>query len=92
MISDLAPLILAASLDLGTTEVGFHRGFGDHNLIAQSRPLMYGAKAVQVWFVDRNIVKLRRRGHPRAARVLKYGAIGLNLFAAGWNIRQIRQR
>lgn len=89
--NEIAPLILVAGADLATTEYGLSHGQMDHNLLSQSRPLMYGAKALQVALVDRWTLRLRKQKKFRTARVLKYGAIGLNLFAVGWNVHKIRE-
>ena len=88
---EFAPLILVAGLDLATTEVGLSRGLYETNMVAQSRPLMYASKALSVVLVDRWIVRLKKQKKPGHARVLKYGYIGLNLFAVGWNVRKIAQ-
>jgi len=89
-LNPLGPLIFTAGLDLGTTEIGLHRGLYDANPIAQSRPLMYGGKIVQIYFVDKNVRKLNKTGHKRAAKVLFFGSLALEGFAVVWNVHRLK--
>ena len=87
---DVLVLSLAASADLAST----HYALARCATCREGNPLMgqpagaVAIKAAGVAAVAWGCGRLRRAGHPRAAKVLLWGVAGLWVGAAGWNMHQ----
>jgi len=95
MAKDVTMLSLAAAADLATTHWALDRcpGCYEANPLVPSEPALSmvvktGAVAATVWGCDR----LRRDGHPRWAKALRWGVVAIWGGAAAWNIHQGRNR
>lgn len=91
---EIAVQSLAASVDLASTEWALARNpyLREGNPLGSSGALRVGLKVAQVTVVSAITVKLERRGKKGMARALRWGAVGLQVVAAGWNMRQAHAR
>ena len=81
----------AKLLDLGSTEYALGRG-GVHegNMLMRSRAVRWTAGAAEVALETWATRELQRHDHPKAARFLKWGVVGLRVMVAVHNIRLAR--
>lgn len=86
-----APLVIfgaASAADLLSTEYALSRGGVESNPFLRDRPVRLavnlGVVTASVWGVR----KLQRDGHPRAARLVKWGFVGLRVVAVAVNVRR----
>jgi len=90
--TDVVILSLAAAVDKASTHYALQRcpGCYEANPVMSEPALSLVVKAASIatttWACDR----LRKAGHPKGAKWLRWGVAGLWLGAAGWNLHKAR--
>ena len=85
---DVAVLSLAAAADLASTRYGLSVGLREGNPVMSEPAVSIAVKAATVAGTAYACGRLRRDGHPRAAKVLRWTVAGLWLGVAGWNVHR----
>ena len=87
---DVAVLSMAAGADLASTHWALERcsGCSEGNPLMSEPALAIAVKAAGVAGVSLGCRELRRMGHPRAAKVLRWGVVAIWMGVAAHNLRK----
>ena len=84
---EIAVQTLAGAVDLGSTEWALSKGAREGNGIVADRRVRIGMKGATVFAMAGTSYVLERRGHKGAARVVRWGAVGVQVVVGALNVR-----
>jgi len=88
--ADVTVLTLAAGVDYAVTRVYVDRGYTELNPTQSEPALALVTKAAVIGATTATCGKLRRSGHRRAAKILRWGVASIWLGAAAYNYGRAR--
>lgn len=85
-INDILPLCFAAYLDYGSTQYALNAGAKEFNPFMQNKSYHFAVKTGVCGGSSLIVWKLKKQKKTRAAKIVKYALIGLQVGASAWNI------